>query len=71
MGEGRTATRAPSHHEGTKSLRGCRMATGDAKSPNNIASTFFYTIHMLLKDLRFEHGGAKLFSCPGHHQTSL
>jgi len=61
----------PSHHEGTKSLRGCRMATGDAKSPNNIASTFFYTIHMLRKDLRLEHGSAKLFYCPGHHQTSL
>jgi len=27
--------------------------------------TFFNTAHWLPKDLMFEHGGAKLFSCPG------
>ena len=35
------------------------------KSPNNVTSTFFNTVHSLPKDLRFEHGGAKLASCPG------
>jgi len=32
---------------------------------------FFNTVHLLPKDLRFEHGGAKLASCPGPHLTSL
>jgi len=38
------------------------------KSSNNVASTF---LNMLLKDLRFEHGGAKLVSCPQRYLTSL
>jgi len=29
------------------------------------------TAHLLSKDLRFEHAGAKLVSCPGRHLTSL
>jgi len=29
------------------------------------------TAHLLPKDARFEHGGAKLVSCPGRHLTSL
>jgi len=33
--------------------------------------TFFNTVHVFPKDLRFEHGGAKLDSCPGRHLTSL
>jgi len=41
------------------------------KSPNNVTSTFFSATHLLPKDLRFQHGGAKLASCPGHHLTSL
>jgi len=32
---------------------------------------FFNTVHLLPEDLRFEHGGAKLASCPGHHLNSL
>jgi len=32
---------------------------------------FFKTVHLLPKDLRFEHGGAKLVSCPKRHLTSL
>jgi len=35
MGEGTHS------YPGAKSPRGCRMATGDAESPNNVASTFF------------------------------
>jgi len=35
------------------------------KTFNNVASTFFNKAHLLPKDLSFEHGGAKLASCPG------
>jgi len=34
-------------------------------------STFFDTVQLLRKNLRFEHGSAKLTSCPGSHLTSL
>ena len=44
---------------------------GAPKNPNNVTNTFFNTVHLLPKDLRFEHGGAKLTSCPGRHVTSL
>ena len=49
---------------GTKSL-------GAPKSPNNVASTFSNTVHLLPKDLSFEHRGAELVSWPGRHLTSL
>jgi len=46
--------------------------TGEApKSLNNVTSTFFNTVHLLAKDLKFYYGGAKLASCPGRHLTSL
>ena len=41
------------------------------KSPNNVESTFFDTVYLLPKDLRFENGGAKLASCSGCHLTLL
>jgi len=41
------------------------------KSPNNAASTFFNAVHLLAKDLRFEHGSTKLVSCPERHLTSV
>jgi len=41
------------------------------KSTNNVSSNFFITTRLLLKDLRFKHGGAKLVSCPGRHLTSV
>jgi len=44
---------------------------GSLKSPNNVTSTFFNRVHLLPKDVRFEHGGAKLTSSPGRHLTSL
>jgi len=47
------------------------MPAGSPKSPNNVTSTFFNTVHLLPKDLRFEHGGAKLAPCPGRCLTSL
>jgi len=57
--------RAPNHCGGAKSLRGV------PENPNNITTTFFNTVDLLPKDLKFEHGGAKLASCPEHHITSL
>jgi len=53
------------NYPGAESLRGA------PKSPNNVISTFFNTVHLLPKDLRFEHGSTKLASCPGRHLTSL
>jgi len=44
---------------------------GAPKSSKNIASTFFSTVHLLPKDLRFERGGANLVSYPERHLTSL
>ena len=55
-----TIPRAPNH---------CGGGVG-AKSSNNITSTFFNTVNLLPKELRFEHGSAKLASCPGRHLTS-
>ena len=37
---------------GAESLRGA------PKSPENVTSTFFDLVHLLQKDLRFDHGGA-------------
>jgi len=47
------------------------MIAGALKSPNSATSSFFNTVHLFPKDLKFEHGGAKLVSCPGRHLTSL
>jgi len=44
---------------------------GGPTSHNNVISTFFNAAHLLPKGLRFEHGGAKLLSCPRRHLTSL
>jgi len=48
-----------------KSLRGRQ------KVANNVTNTFFNTVNLLPKDLRFEHGDAKHDPCPGRHLTSL
>ena len=50
---------------------GAESLQGAPKSPNNVTSTFFSTVHLLPKDLGLEHGGAKLASCPRRHLTSL
>jgi len=44
---------------------------GAPKSPNNVTSTFFKRVHLFPKDIRFEHGSAKLASCPQRHLASL
>jgi len=41
------------------------------KSPENVMSSFFNTVNLIAKELKFEHGGTKLASCPGRHVTSL
>jgi len=64
-GKGGAIPRALSHYGGHW------MAAGGAENPNNVTSTFFNTVYLLPGDLRFEHGGAKLASCPGRHLTSL
>jgi len=56
-GQGGTIPLVPNHCGGPKS--------------HNVISTFFNTIHLLPKGLRFEHGGAKPVSCPRRHLTSL
>jgi len=38
---------------------------GVPKSKNNAASTFVNAVDLFQKDLRFDHRGAKLFSCAG------
>ena len=42
-----------------------------AEKPNSITSAFFNAVDLLPKDLRLEHGVAKVASCPGRHLTSL
>ena len=59
------------NYPGAESLWGRRITAEGAENPNSITSAFFNTLHLLPKDLRFEHGGAKLASCPGRHLTSL
>ena len=50
---------------------GRRMTARGTKSPNNFISAFLNTVYLLPKNLRFEHGGANLASCPRRHLTSL
>jgi len=54
-----TIPRATTQYGGAESLRGA------PKSSSNVTSTFFNAVHLLPKDFSFEHGGAKLASCPG------
>ena len=63
--KGGTIFRAPNHCVSAKALR------GTPKSPKIVTTTFFNAIYLLPKDLRFEHWGARLASCPGRHLTSL
>jgi len=49
-------------NEGENISPGAESLRGLPKSSNNVASTFFNTVHLLPKDLRFEHGAVKLAS---------
>jgi len=66
-GQGGTITRAPNHYGRAEILRGRRIIAVTPKNPNNVTRTFFNTVYLLPKDLRFENGGAKLASCTEHH----
>ena len=57
--------------KGGHNSSGAESLRGAPKNPDNVTSTFFNRVHLLPGDLRFEHGGAKLASCPGRHLTSL
>jgi len=56
-------------HSGLCEFHSC--ALGAPKSPNNVAGFFFNTVHLLPKDLRFEHGCAQIVTCPGRNLTSV
>jgi len=43
---------------GAESLRGAELLWGAPKSPHNVTSTFFNTVSLLSKELRFDHVGA-------------
>jgi len=42
-----------------------RITMGAPKNPSNVTSTFFNTVHLLPKDLKFEHGASNLLLVPG------
>ena len=60
---GGTTSRAPT--------MGAPNHCGGDENPNNVTNTFLNTVNLLPKEFMFEHGGAKLASCPGRHLTSL
>ena len=57
--QGSIIPRASNHDDAT------RWLGWGLKSSKKHTSTFFKTVNLLPKDLRFEHEGAKLASCPG------
>jgi len=54
-----------------ESLWGRGITAGAPKSHSNVTSTFFNTVYLLPKDVRFEHGGANSLLSHGRHPTSL
>jgi len=62
--KGGAIPQAPNHYGGAESLWVRR------KVPT-MSQLLCSTAHLLPKDLRFEHGGAKLVSCTERHLTSL
>jgi len=63
-GQGGTISRAPSHY-------GAPNGCGGRQKVPSMSQIFFDTVDLLPKQLSFEHGGAKLASCPGRCRTSL
>jgi len=58
-GKGGVITPAPNHYGGAEWLWTL------PRSPNNVTSTFFNIVHLLPKDLKFEHGETKLLLAQG------
>jgi len=56
---------------GAKSQWRRRMAAGGAEKSQRCHKCFLQHSTFASKDLSFEHGGAKLASCPGRHPTLL
>ena len=69
--KGGTIPRAPKHYGGAQSLRVAEWLQEAPKSHNNVTSTFFSTVHLSPKVLRFEHGDARLAPHPRRHLTPL
>jgi len=69
--QGRTEGARGALFPGRRITMGAPTQGGGAEKSNNVTSTSFNTVHLLPKDLRFEHGGAKFVSCPWRHLTSL
>jgi len=42
-----------------------RMTAGAPKGPKNVTDIFFNPVHLLPKDLKFEHGAPNLLLAPG------
>ena len=61
----RKIPRAQNHHWGRQ------LTPREPKRPNNVTSSFFKTVHLLPKNLRFENGDAKLASHPWLNLTLL
>ena len=71
MGSEYTFIIIATHEQGRNEGRQGGTILQAPKSPSNVTSTFFNTVHLLPKDLGFEHGGAKVASCYGPHLNSL
>jgi len=69
--KGGTIPRASNDYGGAESLRGARNDCGGRKKSQQCHKYLLKYSTLLPKDLRFEHRGAKLASCPGRHLTSL
>jgi len=67
VGKGNKIERVLNHYGAPNLCGGRRMTAGIWKSVNNDTNAFFNTIHLLPKDFRFKHGGAKHASCPRIH----
>ena len=52
-------------------FHGVRITVGGQKVATMSKALFFKTVHLLPKNLRFEHVGTKLVSFPRRHLTSL
>jgi len=56
---------------GTESLRRAAESLRGRQKIPKMSQVLSSTVHLLPKDIRFEHVDAKLVSCPGRHLTSL
>jgi len=59
-GKGGTILGAPIYDGALNYCRGVELLLEAPKSPNNVTSTFFNTVKLPSKELRLDHGGAKL-----------